>query len=111
MLLKGRKNVFVAINSVGLYELLLMFLSAEVSDDPLLSRSSTAEVSEDSPLSRTSVAEGSDACLLPRSSAAGRAESLLLPPSTTATGGGRESFWLDLIHIRCAGYGLTSPVQ
>ena len=78
MLLKGRKNVFVAINSVGLYELLLMFLSAEVSDDPLLSRSSTAEDSDDLLLSRSSTAERAESLLLPRSTAARRRAPLFM---------------------------------
>ena len=99
-----------AINSVCLFRLLLMFLSAEPSDDPLLPRSSSAEgsdgllsprrrpaeFSDDLLLSRSSSAEGSDDPLLPcsstaegseaalslRSSVAERAESLLLPRST-----------------------------
>jgi len=105
-------QILVCHNSVRLLRLLLMFLSAGRSDDPLLPRSSiaevsdaplsprssiagvsedslrprssTAEVSEDSLRPRSSVAEVSEDSLRPRSSVAERAESVLLPLSTAS---------------------------
>ena len=60
--------------------------SAEVSDDPLLPRSSSAEVSEDALSPRSSIAEGSDDSLLSRSSLAEGSEDALRPRSNIAEG-------------------------
>ena len=58
-----------------------MFLSAEVSDNPLSSRSNSAEVSDDPLLPRSSFAEVSEEALSPRSSSAEGSEALLRPRS------------------------------
>ena len=58
-----------------------MFLSAEVSDNPLPSRSSSAEGSDDPLSPRSNSAEGSEDSSLPRSSTAEGSEALLRPRS------------------------------
>ena len=58
-----------------------MFLSAEVSDNPLLPRSSSAEGSDDLLSPRSSTAEGSEDSSLPRSSTAEGLEDSLRPRS------------------------------
>ena len=81
--------------------------SAEVSEGSLCPRSSTAEGSEDSLSPRSSSAEGSEDSLRPRSSVAERAESVLLPLSTASRR--RAPFFmvrLIYVHIRFVSFSV-----